>query len=476
MKRILPLLFMCMVSIGVRGQDGVKAPKATPQRSPAIVALLNNARFASPEIAADTFIKIVESKKVTESVWRREILDEALRITDDVKNPVRRTGIPFKGVPVDTQAGYLSYAFDLKLDQLSLKGRIIKQLLIVDKERARQIVYQMGGRLGLKPLSCEDTLAYEVSDIYRTVGEVAKSVFSQKEIVDGVRALYIAPWFENIDSPSQIGPALDLLGEMHDSPMERHMLFQALATGINRNFSDDRSFTYAIARGGLTEKIGRAYSHQDDPLNIDMRMAFRSFLLKNLRGARCLDNEIKKDIQFPPYLEVVNSVFFDKPFSYDDVVSVDAKGNPKILNYWRSNIAKQLSREYAILRSQQKIDPAAKDDGSDADWNIKVNTFVENLQSWSASDTETESDVFNQKCVLFRTLIGVIPDANLKKSVTRGYLRYLANSPLQKENFIEWFLHVRWQVTTNREAFVELAQDYPNMQFRVLVEASKLGL
>src|SRR5437899_3209890 len=92
------VFLVCLAGLIVNGQNIEKKPTPTPERSREIVSLLNDARLAAPELGVDTFLKVVESKKVTDPVWRKEIVDEALRMTDDVKNPVRLRPVQIRGV------------------------------------------------------------------------------------------------------------------------------------------------------------------------------------------------------------------------------------------------------------------------------------------------------------------------------------------------------------------------------------------
>src|SRR5438270_498505 len=110
---ILSILVLFSVSSVAICQKQAPVPPATPTPTPTperpreIVALLNGARLAAPELGVDTFLKVVESKKIADPVWRKEIIEEAMRMTDDVKYPVRKTAVWLPGVPVDTQAGYM---------------------------------------------------------------------------------------------------------------------------------------------------------------------------------------------------------------------------------------------------------------------------------------------------------------------------------------------------------------------------------
>ncbi len=148
----LSFLFCCMLLL-VIGQKPKQTAQPKAERPLEIIRLLNDSRTAPPELGIDALIGIADSKKVVnDRAWRLSILEEAYRRTADVKYRVRRKLIPFDGVSVDTQPNYLSYVFDLKLDELSLKGRIIKLIASQSPERAKQLLFQIGGRLELKPL------------------------------------------------------------------------------------------------------------------------------------------------------------------------------------------------------------------------------------------------------------------------------------------------------------------------------------
>ena len=191
MKLFFSIMIACSVALAVSAQKTVKepSPTPTPERPREIVALLNDARLAAPELAVDTVLRVLESKKIKDVQWRRELLEEAMRMADDVKYPIRRERAYYGTGIVDTVSGYMTYAYNEKLDTLSLKARIIKDWLAEDKTRARQIVYQMGGDLKLKPLTCDDAMGYLVDDIYASVAAVAKDSFTPTEISDGVRGL-----------------------------------------------------------------------------------------------------------------------------------------------------------------------------------------------------------------------------------------------------------------------------------------------
>src|SRR4029078_6928642 len=108
------------------------------------------------------------------------------------------------------------------------------------------ILFNIRGDLHLKAFTCEDAMGYVVDDIYASVGAVEKEGFTPKEVEEGIRGLFILPWIENIESPAQIVPVMNLLQGLKGPVNERSLLNNAFERAIDRNFKDDRSFTHAM--------------------------------------------------------------------------------------------------------------------------------------------------------------------------------------------------------------------------------------
>ena len=454
-------------------------PTATPERPREIVALLHDARFAAPELTVDTILKLLEKKKISEAMWRRELLDEAIRLNDDVQHsmPMRPAygGRVERNNPLnDTEVFVLAGAHGAKLDRLSFRGRVITLLLDSDKERAKQMIFQMGGRLGLKPRTCEDALTYGPDDIYTIVANVAKTVFTPQQVAEGHRALFLVPWLENIESPRQIYPALNLLQQVQGPEDERQMLYYAAAKAINRDFRDDRSFTYAW--DGITARVGKLISGETDVYKSELGRAYRDMLVKNLRGSRCKDNEMKKDGPLPDYVEAANKIIH-KPLVIEDVVASEYSGTAKLTHILKkSPTALKLRDELIKVRDTQIVDnKIVNHDVTDLAWASQVTEFIERVASFEGDDL-TEGELLFLKNGLIGGMISGVEPGQLRTGLVRKYVRLLAGSSLQKSNFIAW---LRWIHEVERmapEVFYEIVSEFPNPNFKVLVEVKKNGL
>ncbi len=447
-------------------------PTPTPERNRQIVALLNDARIAAPELAVDTLLRVIESKKVKEAEWRRELLDEAWRLSDDVKYPVRKKRAYWGTMIVDTVSGYMSYAYDQKLDSLSLKARIIKNWLRDDKFRARQLAFQIGGDLKLKPIRCDQALSYVVDDIYESVGAIGKDAFSQKEIADGSRGLFILPWVENIESPTQIGAVMEMLAGLRSPPVERQLLTAALERSINRNFKDDRSFGFGLLSDPhLRSKFIRQL---DDPAGFIS--AWREFLKKNLVEPRCFDSRLEKG-NLPWFVTEYNAlVAEDKRITVEDIGEVEYKGEPADKIYVDSEMYKKVSLLLKTAREKKNLPENREDKAAQLEWQIKITEVLDLLDSWKVTDDEPEIEVFNQKTIWYQALIREIAEPEIQATAMRAYMRYLSGSPIQKNSFIEWFFHARWAVEKYPDLFKEMVEEFPNSNFKAMVATRKVLL
>ena len=56
----------------------------------------------------------------------------------------------------------------------------------------------------------------------------------------------------------------------------------------------------------------------------------------------------------------------------------------------------------------------------------------------------------------------------------RAFLRYLVGSAMQKDSFIEWLHHAAWAAGKYPEEFKEVAGEFPNPNFKVMITAKKV--
>lgn len=455
------------------------SPKPTPERPREIVTLLNDARLSAPELAADVFLHVIESKKVVDPAWRREIIDEAKRIIADVKR-VAPVVIAF-GNPKelnDTEEYIQAAVSRQNLDRLSFHSRLIKLVVETDPAEARFMTFQLGGDLGLTPRSCRDILIYSPDDMYLAVAKVAATSFTERQIVEGERALFLLPWVENLQSPTQILPAIRLTKQNQGSQAERQMLWNALSKSIDRNFSDDRSFTALVKSGDLSTQISRIVAENSDAAVADLAAAFRSMLRKNL-GSRCSENAINKGMSLPAYIAMANKLFVTKPLAADEIVTTEVLGTAQPVRLLvKSTAAKSLREEGVSTMGHTILEGRiVKHDQTDAGWIGRLNGFVDKLLAFQGAEGETETELLMLKSsFLGAILVQSVEPGELHRSITTRYLRLLVASPLQKKDFGQWLFWVKDVEKLAGTDFLSLASEFPNQNIEVMLKMRKLGV
>jgi len=161
------------------------------------------ANAAPAEFAADALLRMVESCKISDKDAKRELTAHAFQLAGSAKFRFRMRGLP--GSMVDTRSGYLSKAYDLKLDALSLQSRAVHDMLTIDAGKARELFLEIV-KPSLPPLTCDDPLVYDVADFYQTLGAVINAAFSPQERKKEEHVNLLLDYIAQTTSPAQLGP------------------------------------------------------------------------------------------------------------------------------------------------------------------------------------------------------------------------------------------------------------------------------
>ena len=122
--------------------------KVKPELPAAIRPLVELARATAPEIFANTIVDLVEKGTIPDRELRSDLLEEAFALAQEAKEPYRVMAIP--ATPQDTRALHRSKAVELKLDALSLESRMLKEMIRIDRVKARAMFDAVRGRCSMR--------------------------------------------------------------------------------------------------------------------------------------------------------------------------------------------------------------------------------------------------------------------------------------------------------------------------------------
>lgn len=432
-------------------------------------ALISDARSAPAEFAADALVRIAQTDRAISPALKRELLEDAFRRAGEAQHEVRKKYI---GGNVDTRAGYLSYAFDLKLDTLSLRSRAVAAMLEVDKQKARSLIGEISPKLSLKPLGCEDALVYDVSEFYATLERVVREAFSPEELKQEAHIHFVQRYVDGIESPAQIGPSIGVMLAARPTPPQLASLVHSFNHALKRINEDDRSFSFALVRGRATQsrllELIKACHQHSAGLHQDLLRAARAYLVRNMKAGRCADNP-----GHATFISSANRWFgFAEPISEEEAHPERVLGSAKSHEYWGTPQARKLLRVAQSLRSGPDNKPNTAADRGNPSWQQRASELINGMADWDEEKELSRADYFHQKSVLFESLIELVPDGALRDKVLADYVYFLRDSSIQRDHRMEWLMHVSNLLRRSRTASAE----YAPRVLATLAESENLNL
>jgi hypothetical protein len=429
-----------------RAEDGRAKPPTRPTELEAFAA---EVEAAPPEVTSDALIRLASSTRVTDPAWKKELIERAFVLVGTSRRPVRKRAAPYVNSLADNSAAYLSQAYGLGLDALSLRVRAVRAMLPLDAVRAREMFGQIPPRLPLPSLSCKDAMVYDVSDFYALAGEVALKAFGGEEVTQGARARFLLPYAEELSSPAQVMPTLKLVLAAGRRPEDMTLLAPALAKAIRNLSADDRSFTSAVSSDGLADAVNDlrlALGKREDNLAGDIVEAYRKFLRSGMTGERCAENVPRFT---PRYLSEANSLLFKtSPLNPEELKPSGVGGRADIRGYWQTPEAKALLSSYKQLRFGDGSVPAkydtegvalTREDTGTPEWEAQLRRFLSDLESWSGSGEHSNIDFFNQQQMLYMALLEIKPSGQPRAEVLASWLKSLGDRRDGEAELLRYF-------------------------------------
>ena len=410
------------------------------QRTSQLDTLLARISSAPPEVAADVSLRIANSKLIDNKQKKIELLENAFARSSEVKEKLK---LRLQEGLTDTPSGYLSAAYDLKLDALSLKLRVVQAMLPLDAQRAR-VMFAEISKAKLPALTCNESLAYDLSDFYATLRQIQQKSFSSEERLQKKDLIFVQSYVGDLVSPAQVGPVLRLILDSDFSPEDLALLTADLSSALKKIPDDNRSFALSVKHDGVTDAFTRLIYSLDKKTvpNEELLKSFRSYLVRELSSAQCSDMIPKPGQQAKSrkYIDYLNKSLAD-PIRDDEIKPARVDWATAVVQFWRSTESRRLLMGAKSLRFGRKESPLTLEERSSSEWQQSMVQLLSDLENWEGGSEPSESVFFHEKCNLFGVLFQLAPDRALRSRVLLSFANYLRSTSAQQENRIGWLLH-----------------------------------
>lgn len=462
MGLLLPLLLLAVVAsprlsprldVVPRGRAVGVSHSTAPPVDPRIQSLIDDSEGLPPEFSADLDIRLVEGGFIRSESLKLRLLTHAFEQASAAQDDVMRR--PWGASVEETQQGLHAIAsFAARLDRVTLQSRAVHELLLIEPQRARQVLESMPPPL-IEPSSCGQNW-YAVPDAYYgTVGEILTKSFSSSEVSAGLRARYLVSVIRNLESHVQLLPITQLLDQPELTSAEVREALPAYAVALGNLNGDPLSFYVSMYQSDRLWEAVLKLAGSVDKYNIDSRLLIqplRDYLVRNVNGLSCTSIGLPKDhgSGLPgPVLEF-NRRFATKlarlnlsPITEREIrVDAPNKVEDTPPQRWKSQMY------FQMLRAVQKIDPpsgvagAGRELDTPSAWTGQVEDVLNQLTGWSAG-SEPETEFFHEKAIVLEGLAERTIGASIHIRVVEAFVLFLKQNSYQQVGRVDWFLYAQ---------------------------------
>lgn len=480
------MLVVCILSLCVNltfaqnvPQKNIPAPKhkkndknnnqkLIPQN---IINLLNQARSLPPEFYTDVLIRVAESKKINDTDTNIDLLKEAFEQAAQVQLKKKKT--IFKSINIDTRIGYLDTAYNLNLDMLSLKCRIINNLVELDKNSAKEYFFGISLASYVKEtLSCKDIAIYNITVYYETARKIAERCFTNKEIEEGVRTRFIEEHITSMVSATQLNQVANLITTFNWSSPDLDILLAAYINKVAHLDIDYRSFIASESLYKTTESIHNlaSYCEKRQLSSKYLTQAYREYIIKNLSQKVCPGSSEKEKLIPQLILRANGRLFRENPIVLKELKLEEdflAEDPPFFSSTKSKSILDGLRRLNADIQKKASGDSSYKE----TDLEENYSKFYANFRNWKASDEPTEEDYLNQKATTYKELIEIAQTEKQRDELLLEYILFLRDFKLENISRPEWFIHLNFVLK-----MIKSSNQETDMKVVKLLRNSRIGV
>ena len=413
-----------------------------------IDSLIDQAQGLPGEFAADGLIRLAALEKVP--VKRRiELLEQAFQRAAESTQPLRRrVAVRVAGYP----QRLIEHAYAQDLDALTLRMRAVDGMLALDGAKARRLFLDAGAPQ-VPATGCEDSMVYDVSRFYQTMGRVARQTFGPEEIRKSEPFRLLSRFTSTIRSAAQAAPAAEAIAGAEVANDDFQALVIGYAGALSAISSDDRSFTASARETGVRVEALARECRRRGISEVPLLQAYRHYLTTHLAGKRCADSEAltgdapQSLVELAPRGSDPVSAFNSmargttvEAIQADETRPSSAEGSVKLPTLCQDTDCQAVVTRYRALIFDATGDPYPESYRRTNAFRVKLRELLEALANWKETQGGTPADHYRAKADLLSDLFNLVPAGADREAVIDATLEFTDQNRYQTENAIEWFL------------------------------------
>jgi hypothetical protein len=406
----------------------------TPELPEPFHSIVELANAAPPEFAADALLRIVESNKLADKDARRELVDKAFQLAGAAKFPVRMMAVPAGNT--DTRSASLNQAYTLKLDLLSLESRAVRDMLPLDRPKARELFGQMP-KPSLVPLTCDDALAYEPLEFYEALSAMVNGGFTPEEKAKDEHFKLLLDALGQVMSPSQLPPLSQAIESSSVTPAQRQNLWARFNGLLADMQPDDRSFSaslpalFSVSAPGIEPALEK-YQQKNHGCETDSGSEPSSRVpAERFQDTSAADSAAPDTSSPDPSSPASSPGSQQRP---------SKPTTPKLELFWQSANAKQLLEAGKKLRFSSSSEPLSDADRATVGWQQQLSDYLNLIAGWTSDQEGSDAVYYHEKCLVYTSLLDLVAPGPQGDKILADYVDFISKSSLYQQSPAEWYV------------------------------------
>ncbi len=408
-------------------------------------ALAAKLRALPPEFAADGLLRLAGLGSI-EKPRRIALLGEAFEKAAGAQQPFKRRAATAR---LDGAPGFLNRAYYQNLDTLSLRVRAVEAMLPLDAGKAAALLLRIPPPQ-LPRVTCEEFMVYDPGLFYEVLGKLAGRNSEPYRL--------LARYTSAVTSPVEIGPMARVLAAQRKvQDADFAVLVRSFAGALGKISGDDRSFTHSLpAEKDIQDLTNELKRRSLTPL--PLLEAWRLYLVNNLSGPRCADDDIMQSgggtfgllsaipvggttIGYVPFFNDQLRMPPLQPIQEVETTPSRIEGAATGLRSCEEPDCQAMAKEFRGLvfdKAGNAYPTAAR---TTPEWQAKFKAALAALAAWSP-ESNPNPEYYREKTRAYNNLLTLAPDEAGREAVVRATLSFVAQNPFAKESRMEWFLPI----------------------------------
>ncbi|MGE0103618.1 MAG: hypothetical protein AB7H86_22585 [Blastocatellales bacterium] len=431
------------------GQDAKSAEKNKIDEE--VELLIERARNAPPEIAADLIFQLLEANIAISPGRKIQLLEELFDLSYNVQHNMKlREAIDI----ADSRIGNLNYAYTLNLDSVSIQCRVVRLMIPIKRDRAVELFKRIQIP-DLDPLTCQDLMGYDISIYYDALRDIVSTALTDNENKQIEVRNLIGNAISGISSPLQFGAVAKMLATLDLTSDELSYFVPAFVAKLKNLSSDPRSLSMSMPGAGAEISKLAMKCRAKGVVYESILDGYRTFLVENMTKSLCNDYSDTSRLSQAvtrntnSFNNILKEFFPDGnprilPLKAGQLNPKIIERSPPVVEYTKTPSGVKLLDGIRNLNFDTNGEQRTLADKEKPVWKNELLNYYNLVNSIFREEGLSDIDNFHNKCAILGTLLQFVPQSNpMYDDILKDYISFISQNRTQQENVIEWLWQAR---------------------------------